>query len=88
MDAGDLGLLRGDYLKRVQETCSPDSPQAASLATACTQLAKIAKEMYPNQRVVDWDGDPVNLLSIEDPYFLFYLRWSDKLASLQSEGTF
>ena len=43
--------------------------------------------MYPNQRVVDWEGDPVNLLSIEDPYFLFYLRWSDKLAGLQREGS-
>ena len=39
--------------------------------------------MYPGQRIVDWDGEPNNLLSIEDPYFLFYLRWSDKLDSLK-----
>ena len=38
--------------------------------------------------VVDWEGDPVNLLSVEDPYFLFYLRWSDKLASLTPEQRF
>ena len=76
-----------DLSRRVQDICRPDAPQAASLSTACAQIAKIAKEMYPGQRVVDWEGDPVNLLSIEDPYFLFYLRWSEKLASLhQSDG--
>lgn len=68
--------------RRIQATSRPDTPQAASLSTACAQIAKIAKDMYPNQRVVDWEGDPVNLLSIEDPYFLFYLRWSDKLSAL------
>lgn len=69
--------------RRVQAVCSPDSPQASSLSTACSQIARIAREMYPNQRVVDWDGEPNNLLSIEDPYFLFYLRWSDKLEALK-----
>lgn len=68
--------------RRMQLVCSPDSPQAASLSTACAQIARIAKDMYPGQRVLDWDGDPANLLSVEDPYFLFYLRWSDRLKSL------
>lgn len=72
-----------DLSRRVQSVCSPDSPQAASLSTACAQIARIAKDMYPGQRVIDWEGDPTNLLSIEDPYFLFYLRWSDRLASLR-----
>lgn len=71
-----------DLSRRVQMVCSPDSPQAASLSTACAQMARIAKDMYPGQRVLDWDGDPVNLLSVDDPYFLFYLRWSDRLNSL------
>lgn len=78
-----LSFQWNELSRRVQVVCNPDAPQAASLSTACAQIAKIAKEMYPNQRVVDWEGDPVNLLSIEDPYFLFYLRWSDKLTSLQ-----
>lgn len=77
-----LSFPWNDLSRRVQSACSPDAPQAASLSTACAQIAKMAKEMYPTQRVVDWEGDPVNLLSIEDPYFLFYLRWSDKLSAL------
>jgi len=85
-DPPTLSFQWNEISRRVQATCRPDSPQAASLSTACAQIAKIAREMYPNQRVVDWEGDPVNLLSIEDPYFLFYLRWSDKLAGLRREG--
>jgi hypothetical protein len=84
-DPPALSFQWNDLSRRVQATCKPDFPQAASLSTACAQIAKIGKEMYPNQRVVDWEGDPANLLSIEDPYFLFYLRWSDKLASLRKE---
>lgn len=38
--------------------------------------------MYPAQRVIDWVGEPDNILTIEDPYFLFYLRWSAKLDAL------
>jgi hypothetical protein len=85
-DPPTLSFQWNEISRRVQIVCRPDTPQAASLSTACAQIAKIAREMYPNQRVVDWEGDPVNLLSIEDPYFLFYLRWSDKLASLQREA--
>lgn len=77
-----LSFPWNELSRRVQRTCRPDTPQAASLSTACNQIAKKAKEHYPNQRVIDWEGDPTSLLSIEDPYFLFYLRWSDKLKSL------
>lgn len=83
-DPPTLSFPWNELSRRVQNTCRPDSPQAASLATACVQISKMAKDMYPAQRVVDWDGDPVNLLSVEDPYFLFYLRWSDKLSALGS----
>lgn len=84
-DPPTLSLQWNELSRRVQNTCRPDAPQAASLSTACAQIAKMAKDMYPNQRVIDWEGDPVNLLSIEDPYFLFYLRWSDKLATLNRQ---
>ena len=68
--------------QRIQSVCKTETPQAASLSTACAQIAKMAKHMYPTQRVVDWESDPVSLLSIADPYFLFYLRWSNKLSAL------
>lgn len=82
-DPATMSLPWNNLSRRVQSICNPDSPQASSLSTACAQIARIAKDMYPGQRIVDWDGEPNNLLSIEDPYFLFYLRWSDKLDSLK-----
>ncbi|RYH70112.1 MAG: hypothetical protein EON54_01725, partial [Alcaligenaceae bacterium] len=82
-----LSFNWNELSRRVQRTCMGDSPQAASLSTACHQIAKMAKDLYPAQRVVDWEGDPTSLLSIEDPYFLFYLRWSDKMRSLATGGS-
>lgn len=81
-DPPTLSFQWNDLSRRVQSVCKADAPQATSLSTACAQIAKMAKEMYPTQRVVDWESDPVSLLSIVDPYFLFYLRWSDKLSAL------
>jgi hypothetical protein len=40
-DPATLSFQWNEISKRVQETCSPDSPQAASLATACTQLDSV-----------------------------------------------
>lgn len=45
----------------------------------------MAEDMYPSQRVIEWD-DSDSLLDIIDPYFLFYLRWSGKLDSLVQES--
>ena len=81
-DPPSMSFHWNDLSRRVQSVCRPDAPQAASLSTACSQISKMARDMFPNQRVIDWLGDPENLLSIEDPYFLFYLRWSDRLGSL------
>ncbi|TSA56921.1 MAG: hypothetical protein D4R39_03285 [Methylophilaceae bacterium] len=81
-DPPTLSFQWNDLSRRVQSVCKAEAPQATSLSTACAQIAKMAKEMYPTQRVVDWESDPVSLLSIVDPYFLFYLRWSDKLSAL------
>src|SRR5690606_36535576 len=74
-------------------TCIASTPQhgghnrrGLAYSTQGCQYRTLTKDMYPNQRVIDWEGDPVNLLSIEDPYFLFYLRWSDKLASLRRDS--
>lgn len=79
-----LSFQYNEISKRIQRVCSPDFPQAASLTTACSQIAKFAKELHPNQRIIDWDGEPASILSIEDPYYLFYLRWSNKLKELQN----
>ncbi|PIF38027.1 hypothetical protein CLV01_3188 [Delftia sp. 60] len=77
-----LSLPWNEISKRVQRVCSPDTPQAASLSTACLQISKMAKDLFPEQRIIDWEGEPTSILSIEDPYYLFYLRWSEKLKDI------
>lgn len=77
-----MAIEWNDLSRRVNRLCKPDGPQAASLATACQQINGMARKMYPAQRVIDWVGEPDNILTIEDPYFLFYLRWSAKLDAL------
>jgi hypothetical protein len=73
-----------ELARRIQDVCVDEAPQAASVYQACTQLAKLALDMYPGQRVVEWDED--DILHIVDPYFLFSVRWSGKLAALAHEG--
>lgn len=63
---------------RIGKACVSEVPQPASIYQACSQIAKMALDMYPNERVVEWDEDE-SILDIVDPYFLFFLRNSDIL---------
>lgn len=72
----------GELTNRIQRVCKgSESPQAASIYQACSQIARMAHERYPDERIIEWD-DQESLLEIIDPYFLFYLRWSARLRSL------
>ena len=63
---------------RIGTTCRSGTPQPASIYQACAQIANMALDMYPNERVIEWDEDD-SILDIVDPYFLFFLRNSDIL---------
>jgi hypothetical protein len=41
-------------------------------------MEKLAADQLPTHRVLEWD-DQKEVLHIPDPYFLFYLRWSERL---------
>jgi len=75
-----LSIPYNDLIKRIEAACTRGTPQSASIYQACGQIEKMALEMYPDQRVVEWEEDEI--MEIEDPYFLFYLRWSGKLLVL------
>lgn len=75
-----LSMPYNSLSKRIQQVCVDETPQSASIYQACSQMAKMALEMYPDQRVLEWDED--DIVEIADPYFLFYLRWSGKLTAL------
>jgi hypothetical protein len=68
---------------RVEGVCTTESPQPASIYQACSQIAKIAISSHPDQRILEWNDE--QSLDIVDPYFLFYLRWSDKLHELAED---
>jgi len=66
---------------RIRSICTGDTPAGSSIKEACRQISSIAIEMYPEQRIIEWD-DEADILSIVDPYFLFYVRSSPKLDNL------
>jgi hypothetical protein len=68
---------------RITEVSRGGSPNPQSVYLAASQSATMALNMFPDQRVLEWDNDN-QLLDIVDPYFLFYLRWSDKMESLRN----
>jgi hypothetical protein len=76
-----LSLNQSALTQRIAKTCGGETPHNSSLYQACEQISRMAVDMYPEQRVIEWDPDE-NVLDIVDPYVLFYLRWSAKLRSL------
>jgi hypothetical protein len=74
-----LSLTYQEIIKRVEQICVRDSPTAQSVVQACIQMAKIAKE----NKSLEWDN---NVLSIADPYLLFYLQASHKLKQLAKDA--
>ena len=73
------GFTYSDLSQRVAHISPFETPQPASIYQVCAQIAKMALDMCPDQRVIEWDEDE-SILDIVDPYFLFYLRSSDQLA--------
>jgi hypothetical protein len=70
-------------MSRVEKVCVSEFPVGSSVKEACTQIAKFALSMYPSQRIVEFDDESgTDTFSIVDPYWLFYLRASPKLATL------
>jgi len=75
----DPPLLTIDYAeltRRLDQLCKGASPDGASVIGACTKIAQIAQtKAPPTGPAIDWD-EPAQLVVINDPYLLFYLRWS------------
>lgn len=67
-----------DLIKRTQATCKIDSPVGSSVTGTCVHMTKLAEDKFPSERVVEWD-EQKQIMDIPDPYFLFYLRWSERL---------
>lgn len=87
-----LGLVHGEpetdvpyarLIERTNSVCVSTHPSGQAIISAVEQMTKAARNMYPDQRVIEWDATAGGgTLSIVDPYLLFYIRNSGKLASL------
>lgn len=87
-----LGLIDGDpepdvqyarLIERTNAVCVGTHPNSQAITSAAEQMAKSARKMYPDQRIIEYDPSAGGgTLSIVDPYLLFYIRNSGKIASL------
>lgn len=72
-----------NLVDRIAKVCPKDPPSGSSVLSACRQMSQMARTMHPDQRIIEFDDDVgAGVLSIVDPYLLFYLRASRKLQSL------
>ena len=68
-----------DITDRIRSICINDFPSGSSITQCLEQMKIISEQVQPSHQVIDWDGD---ILTIVDPYFLFFLRCSEKMHSL------
>ena len=74
-----LSFPYAEIYDRTRNVCSNDAPAGSSVASALEQMRDIAKDLERNSQVIEWSDD---VLDIVDPYFLYYLRCSPRIASL------
>lgn len=70
-----LTIRYSDLIARVGRVCKKDTPSGSSLLNACQHSAAIINGKS-GESIVEWDSEN-DVFDIRDPYFLFYLRWSD-----------
>jgi len=78
-DPGVLSFSYDDIISRVKSVWIDDPPAGSSINSALSQMQIIAEGLQPNNSPIAWDDTN---LDIADPYFLFYLRCSDKLEQI------
>ncbi|WP_336801827.1 hemagglutinin repeat-containing protein [Kaistia sp. MMO-174] len=79
LEPASLSLPYDEILSRVKGICIGDAPVGSSINSSLEQMVAIGEDISPGTNPIAWDGDR---LDITDPYFLFYLRNSDKLSLL------
>lgn len=62
-------------MDRITSICTGDPPSGSSITSACHHATTIGNDTA-GDNIVEWDSEN-DVLDIRDPYFLFYLRWSE-----------
>lgn len=79
IDPPKLTFRYDSLSERILGLCTSGCPSGSSITSACSHSAKIINDAV-GTRIVEWDGEH-DVFDIRDPYFLFYLRWSDAVDS-------
>lgn len=71
---------------RIAVHCSQRGPSKQEVRRSCATLSTYfsAERFSSSASLLSWDAD-TEALVLEDPYFLFFLRWSPACAALASE---
>jgi len=75
IDPPQLTFRYNSLNERISSICKGSPPSGSSITGACEHSARIVNDAA-GDRIVEWDGGS-DVFDIRDPYFLFYLRWSD-----------
>ena len=75
LDPPTLTFRYGPLNERITGMCRDSTPSGSSITGACEHSARIVNDAALD-RIVEWDGES-DVFDIRDPYFLFFLRWSD-----------
>lgn len=75
LDPPQLTFRYPSLNERIQGMCERGGPSGSSITSACAHSARIVNDAA-GERIVEWDSEH-DVFDIRDPYFLFYLRWSD-----------
>lgn len=70
-----------EVMDRIKGVCVEDSPVGSSVQLALKQMDGIAKGIKKDTPVLEWDDDK---LEVTNPYFMFYLRSSQKIDQIHS----
>ena len=65
-----------EVMERIREVCKEAPPVGSSVQLALKQMDGIAKDIKKDTPVLEWDDDK---LEVTNPYFMFYLRSSQKV---------
>jgi hypothetical protein len=75
LDPPQLTFRYSSLNDRISQVCRGEGPSGSSVTSACAHSARIINGAV-GESIVEWDGEH-DVFDIRDPYFLFYLRWSD-----------
>jgi hypothetical protein len=69
-----LTVSYDDLKGRISKLTTGDSPRGVSVIGALDQMNEAVNKKLHEDRVIEWDENNVNF---PDPYFLYYLRWTE-----------